>query len=378
MPKIEVEGTQLLWARELRRFSEKQAANKLGFTLKKLQSYEKDLVKPSLSDFRKFSEVYAIPEATLLMKEPPSATRKHLEDFRTRTIEGRAVELTHTTHLVISKVRSYQWQLKELLEADPSFAVPKRRGIDSNLAASKAGEAERSNIRVSVGTQLRWVDEKEAFRTWRRIIEKQGVYVYMADFPTDDCRGVSIMDDKELPAIIINKNERARHVAWTFSLIHEYAHILAGKPGISDRNFQDETEAFCNRFAAAFLMPLDAIKRVLHSYPLEETDWDREDIVRFARYLKVSQQAVALRLEELGLAPKGYFAQFRESQLKIDKKSSKPLVPWATRTIFALGERFPTTVISAADKGIIGPVKVTQILGAHVNTVDSMRIKLGL
>ena len=78
--------------------------------------------------------------------------------------------------------------------------------------------------------------------------------------------------------------------------------LLLRNTGISDENDTDEVERFCNQFAASFLIPknslLDAVQNVTTPY-----DFSDSDVRRLATRFKVSNRAMAFRLEETGLAP---------------------------------------------------------------------------
>jgi Zn-dependent peptidase ImmA (M78 family) len=74
--------------------------------------------------------------------------------------------------------------------------------------------------------------------------------------------------------------------AWVYTLIREYAHLLIRRPGISDQNPRNPVEAFCNRFEAAFLMPIEALRRLLPVWPEHPSDWDDATIRGVARQLK--------------------------------------------------------------------------------------------
>jgi hypothetical protein len=48
-------------------------------------------------------------------------------------------------------------------------------------------------------------------------------------------------------------------------------------------------------------------------------EWERANIRDWARQLKVSQQALALRLQEAGLAPDDFYARFVAGQRHVER-----------------------------------------------------------
>jgi hypothetical protein len=135
--------------------------------------------------------------------------------------------------LAIRRVQARQESLRELAEYDPAITQPQLPKYSQAGNPVDAGERERGRLGPSVTEQLRMSADK--FWVYLRLaVEAQGVSVYLEDFPVEDCRGVSLFVDG-FPAILLSANER--RASWkSFSLMHEFAHILIREPGISDQN----------------------------------------------------------------------------------------------------------------------------------------------
>ncbi len=65
-------------------------------------------------------------------------------------------------------------------------------------------------------------------------------------------RGFALADTVA-PFIVINDQDAA--VAWSFTLLHELAHLWLGKTGVSGRRPDAQIEKFCNDVAALILLP---------------------------------------------------------------------------------------------------------------------------
>jgi Zn-dependent peptidase ImmA (M78 family) len=370
MVQVYANPEMLKWARELRRFTLKHAARKLKLRRAALlQEYEDGSRQLNMGLLEDIAKTYSVPTATLMLESPP-AMPKIPKDFR--TVLGRPAELLPETLIMISRIRAYQQKLAELREIDPEFAVVIPPTYKMQGDVGKLGERERHRIGISVDEQLSWRGADVAFRKWRRAIEEQGVYVYMEKFDYDDCKGISLIDHNDLPCLIVNKNEPTK-VGQIFSLIHEYAHILFRRPGMSDRDFANSTEASCNRFAASFLIPREALAETLPYWPSGPVDWKQSDVVNAAGQLKVSQQATALRLEEIGLAPRGFFSRFKDTQgVASRRKKAGRIPPYTIQRAYDLGRRFPSAILSAAGRGVISKVDAATIL----NTPEHLLHKL--
>ena len=215
----------------------------------------------------------------------------------------------------------------------------------------------------------------EAFGRWRALIEQIGVAVYLQKFSLDAGRAFSVWEEGAPPAIVINKTDRGQN-AWTFSLIHEYAHLLIRKPGLSDRNPKNPVEAFCNRFAAAFLMPIEALRLLLPVWPDKPINWDVNSVWNAAKRLKVSGQALAIRLEELNKAPQGFNQLFVvKTPTTTSKKDQK--IDFVVVRLSELGGYYTSSVIGALDREVIDIVHASQALGFGPNSMEKARKYVG-
>jgi Zn-dependent peptidase ImmA (M78 family)/DNA-binding XRE family transcriptional regulator len=368
MAEVPVIGGVLVWAREFRGLSLDEAAQRIKIPVDELRALEEGLIRPSLTTFERIASVYRLPPSTLFRRTPPTEPKKPT-DFR--TFDGAPHEESFDFQIALSNVRSFQATLKALDIEDEEFRRVELRKCDFGGDPFEQGEVERRKIGVSIDRQLHWKSD-EGFRHWRAIIEQMGIAVYLQKYPTTDCRGWSIADDPTSPAIIINKEEHSPN-ARTFTLIHEYAHLLIRRPGISDLKSENPTEAFCNRFAGAFLMPEEALKLLLPNWPENTQAWDGEIVRDAALRLKVSAQALAIRLEELKKAPRGFSRRFAtKPRLKSSDKSSGGGDAIGTR-LSELGGRFTQSVINALDREVIDIVHASEALGFTPTRLERAR-----
>ncbi len=365
MTDIPVSGRVVTWAREFRGLSLEEAADRIGITVPDLEAIETEAQQPSLTRFEKMARVYRLPLATLFRRTPPP-TPPELADFR--TIETAKPQNSFEFRVALSNVRTLQAALIAIRSDDTNFYPAMLRQYDLTKEAGRQGEDERQAIGVSVQQQLDW-NSGEGFRRWRAIIERLGISVYLQTFALEDCRGCAIFDDGGLPAIIINRTEISEN-ARTFTLIHEYAHLLVRRPGISDLNRRNPVEQWCNRFAAAFLMPVTALRRVLPRWPDQVADWDDIVINNAARALNVSGQALAIRLEELGKAKEGLNRRFL---FRPAPKKGAAKVSYVTKRLSEVGGRFTASVIGALDRDIIDEVHASQALALKPSSLDDAR-----
>jgi Zn-dependent peptidase ImmA (M78 family) len=166
----------------------------------------------------------------------------------------------------------------------------------------------RDRLGITATAQLEWSSASVAFDAWRAAVEDLGAVVFLFQLGVDNCRGFSLWDDKA-PVIAINTawNDEAR----AFTLFHEFGHLLTrtnsactAAPPQAVSGAWDPAERWCERFAAAVLVPESALRRLLRerSGATATRVTDVTTVRWLAGKFRASLRAVTLRLIELGLA----------------------------------------------------------------------------
>jgi Zn-dependent peptidase ImmA (M78 family)/DNA-binding XRE family transcriptional regulator len=365
MAEIPVSGRVLAWARDFRGLSLDDAARLIGITAAELEELETEVKRPTLTRFESIAAAYRLPLATLFRRTPPKEPAE-LPDFR--TFEGAAPRKSFAFRVALSNVRTLQAVLRTLRSEDEEFHTAELRQYNLGGDPFRQGEDERAEIGISIQRQLDWAID-DGFRHWRAIIERLGISVYLQNFETTDCRGCALWDEGGSPAILINKTERSEN-GWTYTLIHEYAHLLVRRPGISDLNRRNPVEVFCNRFAAAFLMPVIALRRVLPTWPDQAIEWRDATIREAAKQLKVSTQALAIRLEELGKAQAGFNRRFIP---RIHPPHPQDGGNSIRTRLSELGGHYTASIMSALERDVIDSVHASEALGLSPGHLEAAR-----
>jgi Zn-dependent peptidase ImmA (M78 family) len=349
MANVPIKREVLIWARNFRALSVTQAASKLRIPESELQAIENGDQQVSMSLFRKIQKKYKLSAATLALPTPPQTPRDP-KDFR--TFAGPRMPLTYDTKLAISTARERLYSLSEIILKAPELPL----GIMTKAAADLA-KSERNRLGVTDDLQLGLRNPSSLLRELRTRIEGEGIYVYAEKYPTSECRGFCLIEN-DLAAIVLSKDELT-HGARVFTLAHEYCHVLIRRPGISDQQNSNNVERYCNQFAAEFLMPKSLLDRIVLRDEL-----NIENVRLWSNSIGVSQQSFALRLEELGIARKGFYDYVIANQSKTPKKkSTKPVrIKKVISTNFQLGFRMTNDVFNALHQKRINQVDASRIL----------------
>jgi Zn-dependent peptidase ImmA (M78 family) len=320
------------------------------------------------------SDKYQINFSSLLMPEP-LPLKKPPTDYRVRS--RRRLRLS--IEIIVAR--------EEILEALELFRDLKAatRGLipTLNIGTARLNEnpeevaaRERRRFNVSVEEQRQWAGLGSARRHWRKRIEACGVFTYMLLLPPDEVSGFSLIQDG-LAAICVNDREPTDG-SKIFTLFHEYCHLLLRKTGISDENSSNRVEKFCNQFAASFLIPRAALTDAIGDIetPCEFVD---ADVKHLATRFRVSNRAMAFRLEETGLAPRGFYGRRTgpwDLPTEHNRTADQQPSPVKIR-IKRIGELHASTVLKAVRRGAINSFDASELIGLNPTTFPKIEAALG-
>ena len=306
MPKVNHEI--LIWARETAGLSAETAARKLrildGKTASaadKLIAYEDGTRDPSESMLFRMSKVYRRPLLTFYLQEAPRKGDRG-QDFRTLADLESVTEENFYADILIQGIKARQSTLKESMmeeeETTPLAFIGKNtvaHGVAKVLATV------REVIDIDLNEYRKHADHRRAFGFLRKQAEDSGIFIllkgnlgsYHTNIGLDVFRGFTLSDEIA-PFIVINDQDN--HAAWSFTLLHEIAHLALGQTGISGAYSGDveKTEKLCNDVASRFLLP----EEELESFRLSGSEFERikKDIADYAFSTKVSSSHIAYRL----------------------------------------------------------------------------------
>jgi len=364
---VPTKGAVLEWARNFRGLSQRDASERLGITVDELAALEDEKKQPTVTLFEAIAAAYRLPQATLFLASPPPTPNEPI-DFRTvQNVNNR--KHSFEFKVALSNIRTWLFYAEKVAGADPDFAPPDLPHLTKKTDASDAGEQERKRLGISIEAQLEW-EPRDTFGHWRAHLESRGVLVFQQKFPMRDGRGFSIYETENAPAVIINKEEIGEGPK-AFTVWHEYCHLLLREPGVSDEDFSDSTEAYCNRFAAAFLIPTEALRRLLPHWPNEPVEWSPADIGEWARQLKVSRHALTIRLEQLGLAPNGFSRKF--AWTGVTKRQPTGGGNYIATRFSELGGAYTDRLLAAYDRKAIDAVQLVEAVGLDAEHIPAVR-----
>jgi len=378
MAEVPVNGKVLRWAREIRGLDLNSAATLLDVSPSELYGYESGEKKPLVGFLRTMSAKYQINFTSLLMPEP-LPIEKLPTDHRNRFGKKK---LSLDTLVAIEEVREALEAFKDISSAKRSIVhKPKLGRATLKEDPEEVAARERKKFGVSLELQKSWKTQAKARIEWRKLVEQRGIFTYMIALPLDELSGFSLFRDG-LAAICINDRE-FNDGAKIFTLFHEYCHLLLRRTGISDENNKNHVERFCNQFAASFLIPKGHLANTISAYLGDiETPYDFSDshVKHLSKSFLVSNRAMALRLQETGIAPSDFYAR-RTAPWDVPSEPrpiSTTTQPSPVRMrIKRLGRLHTATVLEAVNRKAINSFDASQLIGLRPEIFPKLEAALG-
>ncbi len=319
MPKIK--HTILKWARETSKYSIEDAAHKLGLTdsnvssaAEKLAAYESGEKEPSRSLLLRMSKQYHRPLLTFYLDHPPNIGDRG-EDFRTLPDQFEVIENTYVD-VLIRDIKARQSTVREtLIDSDEENVLEfiGKHSIENGV--ERIVQTIRETLNISLDDYRNQPSHKEAFRLLRQHTEIAGIFVllkgnlgsYHSNIEVAVFRGFALSDDIA-PFIVIN--DRDAETAWSFTLLHEMAHLILGKTGVSGAYAEKQIEKFCNNVASEFILPTSEFER----FQVSDHNFEalKSEISEYAFSQKLSSSHIAYRLFRRGDINKTLWDSLRE------------------------------------------------------------------
>ncbi|MDN3278706.1 XRE family transcriptional regulator [Frankia sp. RB7] len=310
----------ITWARDTAGFSIAEAAGKLDVDPATLSDWENPEHEdsPSIPQLRKLAVLFKRPLAVFYLPEPPTKFQV-MRDLRRLPGTG----LRHYSPALQMEIRAAA-ERRELaldLAADLDEDIPKFSLMaDLNEDPEVVGQRIRAAIGVTDDLQRNWrdADGRTGFNAWRSRIEATGTLVFQsAAIDSEEASGFALYNETS-PVISVNRKDALTRR--TFSLLHEFAHLMIHVSGVSDletdakRPPEDQAiEVFCNQVAAAALMPRASLiaEPTVAQHGVRSEAWSDAEIGDLSRRYGVSREAVLRRLLTFNLTTDAFYTRKR-------------------------------------------------------------------
>jgi Zn-dependent peptidase ImmA (M78 family) len=157
------------------------------------------------------------------------------------------------------------------------------------------------------------------------------------------------------------------------SMLHEYGHLIVNRyePGIDYLTLigrKPANERFAESFALSFLMPTSSVQQRFHEIVTTTGNFRVADLRLLSHFFFVSVEAMALRLEQLGLIQKGSAQFLKES--KFSPREAAELLELQPQPVNNLPfpDRYKYLAVAAYERGEIGDSDLAHYLRCDIVT----------
>lgn len=371
----------LTWAREAAGLSLNDAARAIGLggadptaCLATMEAGERE---PTRRQIGKMAEKYRRPILTFYLPEPPEAApRAH--DFRTLRdrdplTEGRVDALVRDVRVRQALV------LSALQDLEEDETLPFVGSMRAEQGPEAIANAMRLALRFDLATYRAERTPNDAFRRLRETVEQAGVYVLLignlghhtSSIDPKVFRGFALADPVA-PFIVINENDS--RAAWSFTLLHELAHVFLGQSGISGYDGDEPIEQTCDEAAAHFLLASNELREIdVRGLPVEAL---AEAIGAFAGARKISRKMVAYNLRKQGRITWATYRQLSErfdaERLENARAAEGGAVDYYVVRRHRIGRGLTRLVDRMVESGALTSTKAGRVLGVKPTAVGRM------
>lgn len=374
------------WARETAGLNLEQAAQDLALTSPdKLQRIEAGAEPPSRSLLLKMCKAYRRSLLTFYLSAPPRKADRG-QDFRTLPPD-RAETDEALLDALVRDVMARQNMVRSIVVDDEdgqALRFVSAATIKDGVPNVARQIADQLGLRLSEFRAQR--STEQAFAYLRQLAEAQGIFVLLignlgshhSAISVESFRGFAIADPCA-PFVVINDQDAK--TAWSFTLLHELAHLWLGQTGVSGANADLAVERFCNEVAASLLLPRDELAQLASAH------WASDDalidqIGLFAQKRHVSRKMVAYSLYRFGRLDFGHWQRIDralQDQWLSDRQRARERARDSdngSNYYVVRRHRLGRALLNLVDRtmaaGVLTPVKAAKVLGVKPRSVHAL------
>ncbi len=380
--KALINSQVLSWARAFLGFDLDYVSHKTGFDPHLINNWEAGKESPTISQLRKMADIYRFPIAIFYLPEPPTLLSNRPKDRR--FLPG--YEIGEITPELSCEFRLAEERREIALELFNNIRVqPKEFGYKASLRSSPEAIAKmiRLLLQVSYQEQSSWKNPRIAFNKWREKLENRDVLVFQGvDVPLEVMRGYS-MYFNVLPIIGVNRKDA--YNARSFSLLHEFCHLLLRTGSICNIDEKNsglaahdvKIESFCNNVAGSVLIPAENLAKEPNlSIACSKGEAGEEAISCLARIYCVSKIAVVKRLHFLKYVDDKFYRDKYNKYLQefiSHKPKSAGFIHPVENLISSAGKKLVGVVLENLNKNYINISDFSSYLGIKIKHLSRLQ-----
>jgi Zn-dependent peptidase ImmA (M78 family)/transcriptional regulator with XRE-family HTH domain len=356
-------GQRLAEARKARGITQEVSAEHLGLSRPTFIAIEKGERAPKSAEIIKLATLYGQPVNYFVRTtEPVTDFQPHFRAAMEKVKPADVEQLRSAIGEFKEFIENYL-DLEQRMKSPIRFNYPQPVVLNPRVNVTELAEdvANRERQRLGLGDQ--------PIANIRTLLESDvGVRIFFTRLPRMFA-GMYIFVDGLGGCMLINSihpidKQRA-------SIAHEYAHLIVDRhtAGIDYLNIvgrKPANERFAESFAMSFLMPASSVRFRFNEIVNCTNNFQVGDLVKLKHRYFVSMEAMALRLEGLGLIKVGTWDLLKEKGLPVREAEKRLGLVAEAEHEPAYPERYKFLAVHAYERGELSEKEVANFLRCDI------------
>ena len=356
-------GQRLAAARKARGITQEAAAEHLGLSRPTLIALEKGERAAKPNEIVKLAAFYGQPVHQFVRStEPVTDFQPHFRAALEKVKPAEADQLRAAIGEFKGFVENYL-DLERRMKDPMRLNYPQPINLNPRVNVAELAEdvANRERQRLGLGDQ--------PIPNIRTLLESDvGVRIFFNRLPRMFA-GMYVFVDGLGGCVLINSVHPAEKQR--ASIAHEYAHLIvdrdrAGIDYLSVAGRKPANERFAESFALSFVMPAASVRMRFNEIVNSTGNFQVADLVRLKHFYFVSMEAMARRLEGLGLLPSGTWDLLRERELPVREAETRLGLTTELSPEPAYPERYKFLAVHAYERGELSEKELASYLRCDV------------
>ena len=356
-------GQRLAEARKARSIKQDDAAEAIGVSRPTFIAIEKGERKATATEIVKLASLYGHSVSHFVRTmEPLTDFQPHFRVAMEKVKPADAEQLK-------AAIREFKEFVERYLDLEQRMKSPMRMNYPQpvelnprvNVAELAEDVANRERQRLGLGDQ--------PIPNIRSLLESEvGVRIFFSRLPRMFA-GMYIFVDGLGGCMLINSVHPADKQR--ASIAHEYAHLIvdrstAGIDYLTIFGRKPANERFAESFAMNFLMPASSVRFRFNEILNTTGNFQVGDLVKLKHFYSVSMEAMALRLESLGLLKQGRWDLLKEKCLPIREAEKRLGLVSQSHPEPVYPERYKFLAVHAYERGELSEKELANYLRCDI------------
>ena len=356
-------GQRLAEARKFRSIKQDDAAEAIGVSRPTFIAIEKGERKATSTEIVKLAAFYGHPVSQFVRTmEPLTDFQPHFRVAMEKVKPADAEQLKAAIREFKEFVVNYL-DLEQRMKSPMRMNYPQPVELNPRVNVTELAEdvASRERQRLGLGDQ--------PISNVRSLLESEvGVRIFFTRLPRMFA-GMYIFVDGLGGCMLINSVHPADKQRASIS--HEYAHLIvdrytAGIDYLTIKGRKPANERFAESFAMSFLIPAASVRFRFNEIVNTTGNFQVGDLVKLKHFYSVSMEAMALRLESLGLLKQGTWDLQKEKGLPIREAEKRLGLVSELRPEPAYPDRYKFLAVHAYERGELSEKELANYLRCDI------------